>query len=235
MKSIVRWMSGSRKKALEYCKYLQYHTPMDRNPELTVRQEQVLAFYKDHHRQTGIFPSLQEAADHFGFKSPNAVSQHLRLAEKKGVVHRLPGRSRAIEFVQRDTRSDSDSIRVPLLGNVPAGNPVIAYEDAEELLTLPVSLFRGNQLFALRVHGTSMQDAGILDRDIAVLDGACDVKEGAIAAVLIDDDATLKRVYHTPEALVLKAENQAFRDIRIAVTEAQPRVLGVLVGILRKV
>jgi repressor LexA len=231
-----RMSGGSQKKALEYCKYLQYHVPMNRNPELTVRQEQVLTFYKDHQRQTGLFPTLQEAADHFGFKSPNAVSQHLRLAEKKGVVRRFPGRSRAIEFVQRGARSDSDSIRVPLLGNVPAGNPVIAYEDAAELLTLPVSFFHGSELFALRVRGTSMQGAAILDGDIAVLDGAHDVKEGAIAAVLIEDEATLKRVYHTPEALILKAENQAFRDIRIAASESQqPRVLGVLVGILRKV
>jgi len=227
---------GGRKKVLKYCNYLQYHMPMDQNQELTVRQEQVLTFYKDHHRQTGIFPTLQEAADHFGFKSPNAVSEHLRLAEKKGVIRRFPGRSRAIEFVERDARSDSGSIRVPLLGNVPAGNPVIAYEDGAELLTLPVSFFRGSELFALRVRGTSMQGAAILDGDIAVLDRACEVKEGAITAVLNEDEATLKRVYHTREGLVLKAENQAFPDITISVTEAQqPRVLGVLVGILRKV
>jgi len=210
--------------------------PMGRNPELTVRQGQILAYYKDHQRQTGIFPTLQEAADHFGFKSPNAVSQHLRLAEKKGVVRRLPGRSRALEFVRGDGWGDPDWVRVPLLGNIPAGNPAVAYEDADEVLTLPVRLFRGNQLFVLRVHGTSMQGAGILNGDMAVLDSGRELKEGAIAAVLIEDEATLKRVYHTREGLVLKAENRAFRDIKIAATEAQqPRVLGVLVGILRKV
>ena len=75
-------------------------------------------------------------------------------------------------------------VRVPLLGNIPAGNLAIAYEDAEELLNLPVHLFRGSQLFALRVQGTSMKDAGILDGDIAVLDGTPEVREGAIAAVL---------------------------------------------------
>jgi repressor LexA len=81
-----------------------------------------------------------------------------------------------------------------------------------------------------------MQGAGILNGDIAVLDSGRELKEGAIAAVLIEDEATLKRVYYTREGLVLKAENRAFRDIKIAATEAQqPRVLGVLVGILRKV
>lgn len=201
-----------------------------------MRQEQILAYYKDHQRQTGILPTLQEAADHFGFKSPNAVSQHLRLAEKKGAVHRLPRRSRALEFVRGDSWGDPDWVRVPLLGNIPAGNPAVAYEDAEEVLTLPVGLFRGNQLFALRVHGTSMQGAAILDGDIAVLDAGRELEEGAIAAVLIEDEATLKRVYHTREELVLKAENQAFLDIRIAASETQRlRVLGVLVGIMRKV
>jgi repressor LexA len=204
--------------------------------ELTVRQEQILNYYKDRQRQSGIFPTLQEAADYFGFKSRNAVRQHLRLIEKKGALHRVPGRSRALELLRPDDRSDSDWVRVPLIGTIPAGNLATAYEDAEELLNLPANFFRGHQLFALRVRGTSMEGAGILHGDIAVLDETPDVREGAIAAVLIEDEATLKRVYHTPEALVLKAENQAFRDTRIAASESQqPRVLGVLVGILRKV
>jgi repressor LexA len=196
----------------------------------------VLAFFKDRQRQTGIVPTLREAADHFRIKSPNAVRQHLCLIEKKGFVHRVPGRARALEFVRPDGRSDPDSVRVPLLGNIPAGNPVIAHQDAEALLDLPTHLFPGSQLFALHVHGTSMQGAGILDGDIAVLDAGRELKEGAIAAVLIEDEATLKRVYHTREGLVLKAENQAFLDIKIAASEAQRvRVLGVLVGIMRKV
>jgi repressor LexA len=127
-------------------------------------------------------------------------------------------------------------VRVLLLGTIPAGNLATAYEDAEELLNLPANLFRGHQLFALRVRGTSMEGAGILHGDVAVLDERPDVREGAIAAILIEDEATLKRVYHTHGALVLKAENPAFRDIKIAENEAQPpRILGVLVGILRKV
>ena len=209
---------------------------MQRNVQLTVRQEQIVRYCKDRQRQTGIFPTLQEAADHFGFKSRNAVRQHLRLIEKKGVLRRVPGRSRALELLRPDDRTDPDGVRVPLIGTIPAGNLAIAYEDAEELLNLPASYFCGHQLFALRVRGTSMEGAGILHGDIAVLDKTPDVREGAIAAVLIEDEATLKRVYHTPEALILKAENQAFRDIRIATSESQqPRVLGVLVGILRKV
>lgn len=209
---------------------------MRRSVELTVRQEQIAKYYKDRQRQTGIFPTLQEAADHFGFKSRNAVRQHLLLIEKKGALQRVPGRSRALEFLRPDRRRDPEWVRVPLIGTIPAGNLATAYEDAEELLNLPANLFRGQQLFALRVRGTSMEGAGILHGDVAVLNETPAVTEGAIAAVLIEDEATLKRVYHTHEELILKAENQAFRDIRIAASESQqPRVLGVLVGILRKV
>jgi len=209
---------------------------MSRSVELTARQEQIFAYYKDYQRQAGFLPSLQEAADHFGLRSRNAVRQHLRLIEKKGLLRRVRGRSRALEFVGRDSRSDPDWVRVPLLGTIPAGELATAYEDAEELLNLPVSLFRGNRLFALRVRGTSMEGAGILHGDVAVLEETPEPRAGAIAAVVIEDEATLKRVYHTPEALLLKAENQAFRDIMIPASEARrPRVLGVLVGILRRV
>jgi repressor LexA len=204
--------------------------------QLTARQKQILEFYKNCQRQTGVLPTLQETADHFGFKSRNAVRQHLRLIEKKGALCLVRGRSRAVQFSRPDSPSDSNSVRVPLLGTIPAGNLATAHQDAEELLTLPANLFRGRQLFALRVRGTSMEGAAILSGDVAVLDQTPDVRDGAIGAVLIEDEATLKRVYHTPQALVLKAENPAFRDITIAANEAQrARVLGVLVGILRKV
>jgi len=209
---------------------------MSSTERLTVRQRQVLAFVEDRQQQTGFAPTLQETATHFGFKSPNSVRQHLRLMEKKGFVHRVPGRSRTLTVVRRDGPGDPDLVRVPLLGRIPAGNPVVAHEEAETLLTLPAHLFRGSQLFALRVHGDSMQGAGILNGDIAVLDAKPEVKDGGIAAVLIEDEGTLKRVYRRPEGLLLKAENPAFRDLEVAAREAdRARILGVLVGVVRKV
>jgi repressor LexA len=204
--------------------------------KLTTRQKQVLAYVKDQQRLTGFVPTLQETAKHFGFKSLNSVRQHLRLIEKKGFVHRVPGRSRALVVTGRDGRDDSDLVRIPLLGRVPAGQPVFASEEAETPLTLPAHLFRGSRLFALRVHGASMKDAGILNGDIAVLDATPDVEDGTIAAVLIEDEATLKRVYRKPKGLLLRAENPSFHDIKVAASETQrTRVIGVLVGVVRKV
>jgi repressor LexA len=209
---------------------------MPRQAQLTVRQEQVLVFMQNRQRETGLVPTLQETANHFGFKSPNAVRQHLRLIEKKGMVHRLPGRSRGLVLPQPEYSGDSEFVRIPLVGRIPAGLPAVAKEDAESFLTLPAHIFRGRRLFALRVHGTSMSGAGILDGDIAVFDAVPEVRNGTIAAVLIEDDATLKRVYRTPNGLTLKAENRLFPDMKIAAIEAQRvRILGPLVGILRRV
>ena len=123
----------------------------------------MLAFIQNRQRETGFVPSLQETADHFGFKSPNSVRQHLRLIEKKGLVHRLPGRSRALVLARQENLDDC--VHVPFLGCIPAGLPAVAQEDMEALLTLPAHLFRGDGLFALRVRGTSMNGAGILDGD----------------------------------------------------------------------
>jgi repressor LexA len=209
---------------------------MDPTAGLTARQRQVLAFVEDQQRQTGVTPTLQETAKHFGFKSPNSVREHLRLIEKKGFVHRVPGRSRGLVVARPDRGDQLDSVRVPLLGRIPAGYPNVAHEDTEALLTLPAHLFRGSQLFALRVHGTSMRGAGILDGDIAVLDAMAELHNGAIAAVLIEDEATLKRVYRRPNGLLLKAENSTFRDITVFASDAdRARVLGVLVGVVRKI
>ncbi|HXM40920.1 MAG TPA: transcriptional repressor LexA [Bryobacteraceae bacterium] len=209
---------------------------MPRAAALTTRQQQVLAFYQNRQRETGFVPTLQEVADHFGFKSPNSVRQHLLLIEKKGFVHRSPGRSRALVLVRQGSLDDSDSVHVPLLGRIPAGVPRVAQEDMEALLTLPANLFRGDRLFALRVRGTSMKGAGIIDGDIAVLDAERKVTNGAIAAVRIEDDATLKRVYRSRNKLSLKADNPAYPEIKVRVKDVQHvQILGLLIGIVRKI
>jgi repressor LexA len=208
---------------------------MKRSEKLTSRQKQVLAFLQDRQEQTGFAPTLHETADHFGFKSPNSVRQHLRLIEKKGFVHRVPGRSRALVVV-RVNQAETETVRVPLLGRIPAGNPVMASEEREAFLSLPAQFYRGIQLFALRVHGSSMKNAGILDGDIAVLDGAREILDGVIGAIVINNVATLKRIYRKPDGLLLKAENPEFRDLKITGLDTeQTRIVGVLVGVIRKV
>src|ERR1039458_3922208 len=109
---------------------------MVQSSPLTARQMQVLAFVKDRQRDTGLVPTIQETASHFGFKSLNSARQHFRLIEKKGFIHRVPGRSRGLVVVRPEGGGDLDSVRVLLLGRIPAGPPVFAHEDTEALLTL---------------------------------------------------------------------------------------------------
>jgi repressor LexA len=204
--------------------------------KLTPRQAEVLAFVEDRHRSAGFCPSQKEIAAHFGFRSTFAVREHLRLIEQKGFLCRVPGKSRAIRITGRRNSGTGSFVEIPLLGRIPAGQPLAAIEDHEATIPIGRGLFRGQQLFALRVHGDSMKDVGICDGDIAVLNHQPEVENGEIAAVLIDDDATLKRVVRTRDGVILRAENPAFRDIVIPSNERpELRIAGRLVGIIRSI
>jgi len=204
--------------------------------ELTDRQKEILAYVEERQRSAGFPPTLQEIAAHFGFKSANSVRQHLRLIENKGRVRRLPGRSRALVVPKVRRRSPTGFVRIPLLGSIAAGNPILAAPSAESVLDFPEHLFRGAELFALRVKGGSMEGAGILGGDIAVLDAAAEVGSGAIGAVLIGDEATLKYIHREDGGLLLRAANAAFPDLKLdSARSEQARVMGRLVGVVRSI
>lgn len=204
---------------------------------LTKRQEEVLNFVEDHLSKHGVAPTLQEICDDFGFKSPNAASQHLRLIAKKGYLVRLRNSPRSIQLPVRRAGSPgrTDMHSVPVLGRIAAGHPIFALENVEDTLELPKQLFRGRKLFALKVQGDSMTGAGIFDGDLAILAAQPDFQDGEIAAVVVDEEATLKRLYRTSKGLRLKAENPAFPD-RVISAEAERsyRLAGILVGTIRR-
>lgn len=127
-------------------------------------------------------------------------------------------------------------VEVPLIGKIAAGLPTFALEEADEVLLFPKHLFRGRNLFALRVDGDSMIKAGIFDGDIAVLQSQPDFRDGDIAAVVVDEEATLKRVFRTQDGLRLHAENDAHKDriVSLKPNNRSCRVTGVLVGTIRR-
>jgi repressor LexA len=128
-----------------------------------------------------------------------------------------------------------DSVGVPLLGRIAAGQPSLALEEVEDTLPLPRQLFRGKRLFALRVRGDSMIGAGIFDGDVAVLDAEREVRDGEIAAVVFEGEATLKRVFKTPKGLRLHAENPSIPDRFVRGGEHNSiQIAGILVGTMRK-
>lgn len=122
-----------------------------------------------------------------------------------------------------------------VLGRIAAGAPREAIQDADEILPVSPQFFRGNDLFALRVKGDSMKDVGILPGDIAVLNRQQDVGDGEIAAVLLDEDATLKFVHRRSKTVVLRGANPDFPDIIIRNDESRSlRILGKYVGLIRQ-
>lgn len=201
--------------------------------ELTTRQRQVFDFIQTCGAQTGSAPTLEEICHHFRFSSTNAARQHLRLIQQKGYLERSPRRARGIR-VTRESTPPGEIARVPLVGRIAAGSPIGTIEEVEAEIPLPRALWRGNQLFALRVRGDSMVGVGIFHGDIAVVNRQADAANGDIAALVIGEDTTLKRFFRSADGVRLHAENPNYPDLVFDRTSANDiRVAGVLVGILR--
>ncbi len=204
---------------------------------LTKIQAKVLAFVEQASATDGRPPTIREVADHFGWSSTSTAQQHLAALERKGHLSRTPNSPRSLRVSKplRAIRS-GQTVVVPLVGRIAAGAPVFALEEAEEVLMLPRSLFRGEDLFALRVKGDSMIQAGIYDADIAVLRSGPDFSEGDIAAVVVDEEATLKRVFKSKDGIRLRAENPAYPDRLVSSQQIGQsfRLAGVLVGTIRQ-
>ncbi len=142
------------KKKFQYCSFEQYYEFMPSWP--TERQEQIAAFLHSESGKRGVMPTQREIAKRFGFASLNSVRSHLRLMEKKGILSRLPGKARGLKLKYRPPKG------IPLLGHIAAGHPEMAVQDADEVVPISPELFPGSDLFALRVRGESMKNAGIL-------------------------------------------------------------------------
>lgn len=197
---------------------------------LTKRQQQILDFVLSHQARQGVFPTLREIQAHFRFASPFAVSRHLQALDKKGVLKRQPGKSRA--FVSPSGFA-TPSARIPLYGTIPAGLPVDAVQEPDshvgvDLATLGVP--NGTTVYALTVRGDSMEGANILDGDYVFLTPR-EPRPRDIVAALIDGESTLKRYLVQRGEPFLRAENPRYPDL----LPAQELIIqGVMVGLLRR-
>jgi repressor LexA len=209
---------------------------------LTPKQQRIMDYIRDYCRRERTSPTLKEIGGHFGCRSLNAVRQHLRLIEKKGQLTLKAGQARGIRLVEdstdpfssNNTPSLDDMGRVPLVGQIAAGSPILAEENFEGYLLLPECFQPAHRFFALRVEGDSMVGIGILSGDIAIFEKCEDVGDGAVAAVRVGDHATLKRIHRTKDHLVLQAENPAVADLVIlSENAAEVKVEGRLAGVLR--
>jgi repressor LexA len=201
---------------------------------LTDEQNRVLRYIIEYHQSNGMPPTVREITEGLGYKSPNNTRQHLRLIEQKGYLRLMSNRARGIEVtVGADKHIDDESVQAPIVGAIAAGAPITAIENIDGYITLDKNIFRGDDLFTLRVRGDSMKDVGVLDGDFVVVRQQNTAKNNDIVVALIDNEATLKRYIRESDHVVLRAENPAYQDIIIPL-DRQLTIAGKMVGVMRK-
>lgn len=201
---------------------------------LTARQQEILDFIRDRQLRQGYPPTRAEIARHFGFRSPNASEAHLRALERKGAIRLQGGVSRGIHLVESQALSGGDgSLQLPLVGRVAAGLPILASENIEHHYSVDPRLFRPQPDYLLRVHGTSMRDAGILDGDLLAVHRTPEAGNSQIVVARLDDEVTVKRFYRRGLKVQLRAENPDFPPIEVDLREQELIIEGLGVGVIR--
>lgn len=199
--------------------------------ELTKRQREIFDYIGRYLGKHGYPPTVREIGKALGLHSPSTVHAHLAKLEKTGLLRRDPTKPRAIELMVDKAKRAIREPGLPLVGQVAAGQPVLAEENIEDRLEVPSVIGGEDGDYVLRIRGESMRDAGILEDDYVVVRPAEDADDGAIVVALIGEEATVKRLYHEREGIRLEAENPDFESIHAR--EAQ--LLGRVVGVFRKV
>ncbi len=198
--------------------------------DISTRQQEILDYIRDMVADRGYPPSVREIGQAVGLSSPSTVHSHLATLEASGRLRRDPTKPRAIEILE-DESHPSNIRKVPLVGRIAAGSPILAEEDIEDVYPLPTELVGDGPLFMLRVKGESMINAGILDGDLVVIRRQPDALDGEIVAALIDGaEATVKRLQRRDGAVILHSENPAFEPM--VFTEGV-ELIGKVVTVLR--
>lgn len=207
-------------------------------PPLTTRQQQILDVIQTYMAQHGYPPSVRDIGEDVGLASPSTVHTHLATLERLGYIRRDPTKPRALELCYDGTSSSTAERRpvrhVPVLGNVAAGTGVLAEENIEELLPVPVDLAGDGELFIVKVRGDSMMEAGILDGDYVVVRSQPSVEQGEIAVVGIPGEEATVKIFtrHGPNVTLIPA-NSHLRSIHLSVEEVV--VYGRVVSVMRKI
>jgi repressor LexA len=198
--------------------------------KLTEKQRAVLKFIQHHISAHGYPPTIREICTHFGFSSPLSAQQHIEALRRKGYIKKHPSKQRSIEVANIRAAC---STRLPLVGKIRAGEPILAAEEIEEYITVDASVFNGENGFALKVIGDSMIEAGIFEGDIVFVDPDKEVRNGDIVIALIgDDEATIKKFYRKGDVIRLVPENSKMEPL--VVKSSDITIIGKAMGILRR-
>lgn len=185
----------------------------------------VMDYIRKFSEEYGYTPSVREIAKECNIKSTATVHSYLERLKNKGYVNRTMNKKRSV------TIGKNAVVSVPLIGTVAAGQPIFAYENYEEYYTFPISEYSGDDLFMLRVEGTSMIDAGIMNGDKIIVRRQPTAENGEIVVAMVDDSATVKRFYRKSGQIILHPENEALSDM--VFTDGEIRILGKVLGLMR--
>ncbi len=203
--------------------------------QLTERQRRILDFIAQTRDERGYPPSVREIGEAVGLHSPSSVHAQLATLAQKGFLTKDPTKPRAIRVhgaATPTTRARADLVEVPLVGRIAAGGPILAEQNLEDTMALPRDLVGSGTLFALTVRGDSMTGAGILDGDTVIIRQQPEAHDGEIVAALVgDDEATVKRLSRKGGRVRLLAENPAYDPIE----PEDVSLLGKVVAVLRRV
>lgn len=199
---------------------------------ITKRQQEILDYLRMAHHKTGVMPSTREIQHYFGFASQTAAMSHLRALERKGIIHRLPGKARAVYFPEEVGRSMI--VDVPVYGAIAAGMAQSVEPEREGCISIDVTtlgLPKHTRTFALKVRGDSMINAHICNGDSVILEFRSP-RKGDIVAALIDGETTLKRYLTEKGKPYLKAENPKFPKL---IPAHNLTIQGVVIAVLRRI
>jgi repressor LexA len=198
---------------------------------LTKRQQEIFDFVKRYVSEHGYPPTVRDIGKAIGLASSSTVHAHLANLEKLGLLRRDPTKPRAIEVLKDKAREVVAPAGLPVVGQVAAGQPVLADENIEEYVPVPGIAGGDDGEFVLRVKGDSMKDAGILEGDFVIVRRQETAGDGDIVVALVGEEATVKRFFRENDHVRLQPENEAMEPIRTR--DAQ--VLGRVVGLCRRV
>lgn len=199
---------------------------------LTARQQEVLSLLKRHLETTGMPPTRAEISRELGFKSPNAAEEHLKALARKGAIEIIAGASRGIRILDDSANDEPEGL--PLVGQVAAGEPILAEQHIEATYRVDASMFKPQADFLLKVHGQSMKNIGILDGDLLAVHSTKDVRNGQVIVARIEDEVTVKRLEKKGNVIYLHAENEEFSPIVVNLEEQENfEIEGIAVGIIR--
>lgn len=198
--------------------------------KITDKQKEILEYIKETILKKGYPPAVREICEAVNLKSTSSVHSHLETLEKNGYIRRDPTKPRTIEILDDDfALTRREVVNVPLVGTVAAGTPLLAQENIEDYMPIPVEMLPNKEIFMLRVKGDSMIEAGIFNNDQVLVARQSTAENGEMVVALVEDSATVKTFYKENGHYRLQPQNPAMEPIIVK----DVQILGKVIGLFR--